>query len=124
MDLIYEEPKKYTTLEVNTTIKSGDEKKINSMLIGLVFNSSDFDYVYHVLSSLYSSKSTFVIATIFECLGHLARIHKHLPREVLDFYYQYKEHNNLDIQCRLDCFVDDLETYIPELYMKIKSNIQ
>ncbi len=120
MSLTYEEPKQYSKNEIDETISNGDEKEISKMLVGLVFNESDFDYVYRNISSLYNSRSTLVISTIFECLGHLARIHKHLPDEVIAFYKQYKENEDLDIQCRLECFIDDVEIYIPELYIRMQ----
>ena len=120
MNLKYEQPRRYSRLEVEKIKTTGNEVDIYRMLLGVVYYEDDFSYMCEVILFFENHDSPGVVATIFECLGHMARLHGKLPEDkVFNIYDKYKNSDDSNIQCRVECFMDDVEIFMPNFYKKL-----
>jgi hypothetical protein len=116
----YSEPRSYTEQEIDQIIKENKDQDICDMLLGVTFNEMSDQKAFAVCKKLFNCSNEQVIGTIFECLGHMARIHNTLPEDdVIRIYNKYKNSINDNIRWGIDIMLDDVSVFIPLLYDRL-----
>ena len=80
----YAEPRPYSHEEAAAAFCSRDDQVVCNALVGVAFHDPDWRWVQSQCALLASHSSSAVRGLVATCLGHLARIHRQIDRDVVD----------------------------------------
>jgi len=81
---VYEEPRAYNRAEAAEAVRSQDAAVVSRALVGVAFYDEDWGWVQSQCVLLAKHPSPAVRCVAATCLGHLARIHGQLDREIVN----------------------------------------
>ena len=84
IELVHEEPRRYTRDEAIAAFDSEDAVVVARALVGVSFYDADWRWVQSQCVRLSTHPSPNVRGLVVTCFGHIARIHRVIDRQVVD----------------------------------------
>ncbi len=110
---------KYKAIENKTRKKaleelsSGDGFKKAEALLSLVFNDDDFDWVFKLCLKYLDSEDIKMKETAVLCIGHLARIHRKIDKEIIIPKIKLMAEKFPELSDRVEFTLEDIDIFVP-----------
>lgn len=110
-----------TKLEIEDLIKSDQYDEIAKEIIGLAMYEEDYEFSLKMVISCSYHTNEIVRGNGVLCLGHLARVHRKLPKEsTISILNNALKDDSDYVRGQAFSAIDDIELFVPDIAKKIK----
>jgi hypothetical protein len=119
-NLIYSEPVELSKIEINKILSSNDNRAICHALISMAFYEEDLDFCSTIIMKCFENKNEYVRGNAVLCIGHIARIHKIVYKELPSIVYRGLNDSSSYVRGHAESALSDIRVFMPDLAKQMK----
>ena len=107
----FSNPSTISQREAGDEFASGDPHRTREALVAVALNEPDFDWAQRVCIHFLSSNEWTVRAVAATCIGHIARIHRRINRDMVMPLLKEMQ-NDESLEGYASDAIDDIDTFV------------